>query len=145
MQLRLKVIRGKPLGHCLMFPIGEFMFGRGPECDIRPNSDLISRQHCLLQITEACALIRDLGSRNGTLVNGHLVKADIKLANGDTLQVGPLVLEVLMDPEPPAAHDSTCDTALVFRDETTVQEKPVSSADTCDHFKIAEPKPVPTK
>ena len=53
MQVRMKVIRGKPKGHFLMFPPGEFMFGRGPECDIRPNSDLVSRQHCILQITEA--------------------------------------------------------------------------------------------
>src|SRR5437870_8548566 len=97
MQLRLKVVKGKPHGHCLLFPNGEFMFGRGPECDVRPNSDLVSRQHCLLHVLDDSATIRDLGSMNGTLVNGQLVDAERALVTGDTLQIGPLVLEVLLE------------------------------------------------
>ena len=97
MQMHLKVVKGNPKGHCLSFPAGEFIFGRGPECDVQPNSALVSRQHCLLQITDKNALIRDLSSRNGTLVNGQLVIGDQTLAHGDTLQLGPLVLEVLID------------------------------------------------
>ena len=99
MHLRLKVVRGKPRGHCLSFPNGEYMFGRGPECDVRPNSDLVSRQHCLLHVTADTASIRDLGSVNGTLVNGQLVTAARPLVHGDTLQIGPLVLEVVLDGE----------------------------------------------
>src|ERR1051326_6003906 len=86
MQLRLKVIKGKPRGHCLSFPAGEYMFGRGPECDVRPNSDLVSRQHCLLHITEDSVSIRDLGSMNGTLVNDQLVTDARPLAHGDRVQ-----------------------------------------------------------
>jgi pSer/pThr/pTyr-binding forkhead associated (FHA) protein len=97
MNLNLKVVRGKPRGHCLTFPNGEYMFGRGPECDVRPNSDLVSRQHCLLHVTDDAASIRDLGSVNGTLVNGQLVTGPRLLAHGDTLQIGPLVLEVILD------------------------------------------------
>src|SRR2546426_1163782 len=110
MRLRLKVVRGKPRGHCLSFPNGEFMFGRGPECDVRPNSDLVSRQHCLLHITEDTASIRDLGSVNGTLVNGQLVTAARALDHGDTLQIGPLVLEVLLDAQPETIAGLTTDT-----------------------------------
>ena len=111
MQLRLKVIKGKPNGHCLLFPKGEFIFGRGPECDLRPNSDLVSRQHCLLQITDEFALIRDLASRNGTLVNGELVLGERQLLHGDTLQLGPLVLEVLLDGAPIAGKLTVGDAA----------------------------------
>src|SRR4029077_17276922 len=100
MQLRLKVVRGKPQGHCLAFPNGEFMFGRGPECDIRPNSDLISRQHCLLHVSEESAKIRDLGSTNGTIINGTLVTSDRTLSHGDTIQLSHLVLQVLLEMEP---------------------------------------------
>src|SRR5262245_27558138 len=100
MQLRLKVVRGKPRGHCLSFPVGEYMFGRGPECDVRPNSDLVSRQHCLLLIKEEIVTIRDLGSMNGTLVNDQLVTDARPLMHGDKVQIGPLVLEVLLDAEP---------------------------------------------
>lgn len=121
MQLKMKVVRGKPKGHCLMFPQGEYMIGRGPECDIRPNSDLVSRQHCMLQITENGARIRDLGSVNGTLVNGQLVVGERNLDDGDTLQLGPLVLQVVLETEPEIGNTSICDTALQATDETTLQ------------------------
>jgi pSer/pThr/pTyr-binding forkhead associated (FHA) protein len=100
MQFQLKVVKGKPRGHCLSFPAGEYMFGRGPECDVRPNSDLASRQHCLLHIKEEIVTIRDLGSMNGTLVNDQLVTDARPLMHGDKVQIGPLVLEVLIDAEP---------------------------------------------
>jgi pSer/pThr/pTyr-binding forkhead associated (FHA) protein len=139
MKLRLKVVKGKPHGHCLLFPNGEFMFGRGPECDVRPNSDLVSRQHCLLQITEESALVRDLGSRNGTLVNGQLVLGERQLSHGDTLQVGPLVLEVLLDAEPIDGSQAVGDTALFDQLDTALQQP--SLPETYDHV-AAEEKPV---
>jgi pSer/pThr/pTyr-binding forkhead associated (FHA) protein len=119
MQIRMKVIKGKPHGHCILFTNGEFMFGRGPECNIRPNSDLISRQHCLLQVSDHSALIRDLGSRNGTLINGQLVIGEHILKNGDTLELGPLVLEVMMDT--PLSGDMLVDTALAKQEDTFKQ------------------------
>ena len=120
MQLTMKVVRGKPKGHCLMFPVGEFMFGRGPECDVRPNSDLVSRQHCILRITQDGVLIRDLGSVNGTLVNGQLVVGERILDNGDTLQLGPLVLQVVFD-NADAVAAGVDETGLRGFDETQLQ------------------------
>ena len=113
MPVRIKVIKGKPNGHCLDFVDGEFMFGRGPECDIRPNSDLVSRQHCMLQVRDGHVRIRDLGSRNGTLVNGQLVTGERQLVHGDNLQLGPLVLQVLLEPD-----TALSDTAMVSADRT---------------------------
>lgn len=120
MELRLKVIRGKPHGHCLAFPPGEFMFGRGPECDVRPNSDMVSRQHCIVQVADAGATIRDVGSRNGTLVNGKILLGERKLAHGDTLQLGPLVLQVILDAAVPLP--ATRDTAIVSPSSDTAYE-----------------------
>jgi predicted component of type VI protein secretion system len=114
MKLRMRVIRGKPRGHFLLFPEGEHLFGRGPECDIRPNSDLVSRQHCLLQISETHVKIRDLGSINGTLVNGRLVAGEQMLNHGDHLQIGPLVLQVVIE----AGGTAVCDTMLHNKEET---------------------------
>jgi pSer/pThr/pTyr-binding forkhead associated (FHA) protein len=102
------------------------MVGRGPECEIRPNSDLVSRQHCLIQVTEESALIRDLGSRNGTLVNGQLVTGEHKLSNGDTLQIGPLVLEVFLDGEPESVEKSVTDTTLLNQEETAMPPPGIS-------------------
>lgn len=117
MHFKLKVIRGKPKGHFLEFPPGEFMFGRGPECAIRPNSDLVSRQHCVLQITESEAKVRDLGSINGTLVNGQVVVGELKLEEGDTLELGPMVFQIQMESDPPAGDGSQLDT-LRNQDQT---------------------------
>jgi pSer/pThr/pTyr-binding forkhead associated (FHA) protein len=96
MNLKLLVIQGKPAGKTLVFGPGEYYLGRGPECNIRFTSEWVSRQHCLLRVG-ADAVLRDLGSRNGTLVNGQLVNGEQRLAHGDQLQLGPVVFEVRLD------------------------------------------------
>jgi pSer/pThr/pTyr-binding forkhead associated (FHA) protein len=93
-QVKLVVISGRPQGKSLLFPAGSYMFGRGIECHIRPNSELVSRQHCQLIVTEETAVLKDLGSRNGTLLNGEAVVGERPLKEGDHLQVGPLVFEI---------------------------------------------------
>lgn len=104
MNVKLLVVQGRPQGKCLVFPPGEFVFGRGTECHVRPNSDWVSRQHCILHVSAGIVSIRDLGSRNGTLVNGERLVGERDLANGDQLQVGPLVFEVqLQDNQPPVS------------------------------------------
>ena len=102
MSVKMKVVQGKPHGSYLDFPEGDFVVGRGPECHVRPNSELISRQHCMLLISDNAVRVRDLGSTNGTLVNGKRVVEECELGHGDTLQLGPLVLEVVMPPVPVA-------------------------------------------
>jgi pSer/pThr/pTyr-binding forkhead associated (FHA) protein len=97
MTVKLLIIQGRPEGKSLLFPEGEYVFGRGAECHVRPNSDWVSRQHCLLRVTEDGVFLRDLGSRNGTLVNGVRLLAEARLGHGDQLQVGPLVFEVLLE------------------------------------------------
>jgi pSer/pThr/pTyr-binding forkhead associated (FHA) protein len=105
MIVRLLVVHGRPQGKALLFPRGEFVFGRGEECHVRPNSDWVSRQHCLLRVAEDGVHLRDLGSRNGTLVNGARLKGECRLEHGDKLQVGPLVFRLEVDEAaPPAEH-----------------------------------------
>jgi predicted component of type VI protein secretion system len=103
MNVKLLVVHGRPQGKCLLFPRGEFVFGRGAECHIRPNSDWVSRQHCLLRVTGEALYIRDLGSRNGTLVNGARVVGERRLLHGDQIQVGPLVFAVQLEEAEPSA------------------------------------------
>ena len=97
MRVKLLVVQGRPHGQSLYFPCGEFVIGRGTECHIRPNSSWVSRQHCLLRVTETAVHLRDLGSRNGTLINGARVVGERKLADGDRLQLGPLVLQLCLE------------------------------------------------
>lgn len=91
----LVVVQGRPEGKSLCFPPGEYVFGRSGECHIRPNSDWVSKRHCLLRVVVGEGVfVRDLGSRNGTLVNGVRISAETDLAHGDRLQVGPLVFQI---------------------------------------------------
>ena len=98
MNIRLLVVQGKPAGKSLLFGPGEYFLGRGQECHVRFNSDWVSRQHCLVRVTHEQASVRDLGSRNGTLVNGQLVGPERSLCQGDQVQIGPVVFEVHLDP-----------------------------------------------
>ncbi|MBY0230610.1 MAG: FHA domain-containing protein [Gemmataceae bacterium] len=97
MNVKLLVVQGKPAGKQLLFGQGEYYLGRGPECQVRFNSDWVSRQHCVLTVGAGGATVRDLGSRNGTLVNGKLIREAAALADRDRVQVGPVTFEVRID------------------------------------------------
>src|SRR5437764_114974 len=53
---------------------GTWLIGRGPDCDLQlPNGDeylVVSRHHCRLKIDPPHVRVCDLGSRNGTRING---------------------------------------------------------------------------
>jgi eukaryotic-like serine/threonine-protein kinase len=71
----LTVIRGNPEGQEYVFDNHSWcLIGRGNDCDLRLPKDFehadISRHHCLLEIDLPSVRVRDLGSRNGTFVNG---------------------------------------------------------------------------
>ncbi len=109
MNVKLIVVQGKPVGKTIPLPQGDYIMGRGPECYLRFNSDWVSRQHCVLRVAFDHALVRDLGSRNGTLVNGVLLAGDHILAQGDHIQLGPVVFEVFLEDGPggPAGPSTT--------------------------------------
>jgi len=104
MTVKLCVIKGRPAGKSLAFPAGEYFIGRGAECHVRPDSDWVSRQHCRLRVTGDNAFLKDLGSRNGTLVNGVLIGREQQLKDGDEVQLGPLVFRVQFDDSPVPAQ-----------------------------------------
>src|SRR5262245_33955940 len=97
MNVKLLVLQGRPAGKSLLFVPGDYFLGRGPECHVRFNSDWVSRQHCLLRVTSELASLRDLGSRNGTLVNGQLLGGEHSLVEGDQIQIGPVLFQVELE------------------------------------------------
>jgi pSer/pThr/pTyr-binding forkhead associated (FHA) protein len=129
MSVKMKVVQGKPNGSYLDFPEGEFVVGRGPECHVRPNSELISRQHCMLLVSGRVVRVRDLGSTNGTLVNGKRVVEECSLGNGDTLQLGPLVLEVVLSLEEEVVPPVTIEETGAFQSSETRSDHDVLGPD----------------
>ena len=67
----------------------DIVIGRAPSCDVvLPSDQLASRRHTLLEFDGVRYTIRDLGSSNGTYVNGEEIHQTIALNDGDTIAVG---------------------------------------------------------
>ena len=79
------------------FPLrrGETVIGRSPYCSIVLSNSRASRQHCAITWDEAGLSLADLGSSNGTYLNGTRLAAIAKLQAGDVLSVGTDMLEVI--------------------------------------------------
>ena len=66
----------------------ETTIGRSPECHITIEDPLVSREHARLTLSGGEASVTDLGSRNGTLVNGDRITGKRKLSDGDRIRIG---------------------------------------------------------
>jgi len=74
------------------------LLGRDEDCDVRLEPKSISKLHCVIAKTDGLLLIRDLGSTNGTRINGQRVRRAALLPN-DTLSVANLKYRVMFGPE----------------------------------------------
>ncbi len=76
------------------FPLSgdETVLGRHPDCQIQLESNMVSRKHARVYREGNGVLVEDLGSGNGTFVNGSRVVQAVPLRNGDRLKIGPVLL-----------------------------------------------------
>jgi hypothetical protein len=84
----------------LVFPRGSgttFTIGRTQDCDLRISDMSVSRHHAQLTRGEDGWLLSDLGSHNGTRINGWLVREPVPLRPGDTVQFGSALFVVQDD------------------------------------------------
>ncbi|MEM6692320.1 MAG: FHA domain-containing protein [Planctomycetota bacterium] len=85
---------------------GFYLIGRDAECQIRPKSRTVSRQHCLLQLSELGVQVMDLGSTSGTKMHGEKIPPKVwqVVRNGDVLKLGKVAFRVVFadDYEPSA-------------------------------------------
>lgn len=75
------------------------VIGRREDCDLRIPLTEVSRKHCRLVKDGQGLKLEDLGSSNGTYVNGQRVR-EAALNPGDTLTIGPVVFALQIDGEP---------------------------------------------
>ena len=83
------VTRGKQE---FMLEAGETLFGRDPAAGVCIDHPSVSRQHASLAIGADGAVLRDLGSRNGTFLNGRRVDGSVKIEHGAIIGLGPITL-----------------------------------------------------
>lgn len=101
MKVQLIVVRGKPEGKVIPLTGSKFKIGRGETCHLRPNSEQVSREHAEFSIrADGVVTVADLGSRNGTLVNGKALTEPCVLKDGNLVQVGPLTFAVQITDAP---------------------------------------------
>ena len=93
-QAELRVVSGKHSGSSIPLPTGKFLVGREEDCHLRPNSDLVSRHHCVFVLDDFGLRLRDLGSTNGSFVNGERLQGSVILNSGDRVTIGKLDFEV---------------------------------------------------
>ena len=72
---------------------GTVILGRGQDADIRFEDELVSRRHCALSFDGSSVTVEDLGSTNGTFVDGNFVHKQV-LDSDNRLQIGKMVLKV---------------------------------------------------
>lgn len=83
--------------------------GRKEECDLHLEHKSVSKMHCVIVKTDGLLLLRDLGSTNGTRVNGQRVRRAALLPN-DQLAIANYKFRVLLGPDAPVhapAHEHT--------------------------------------
>ncbi len=103
---RLK-ISGPDISETMELPIGEITIGRQEGNELRLNNRMVSRQHARIKTTAKTCRVTDLGSANGTLVNGEKLEANSSrvLKSGEKISIGPfdMVLEqIAVVPAKPA-------------------------------------------
>ncbi len=134
LQAALKVIGKKHQGKLIPLTAGRFLIGREHDCHLRPNSELVSRHHCVFTADSFTVRLRDLGSTNGTFVNNKRIRGEVTLKAGDRVQVGRLIFETILngvegshaDIDPAALSKGSSDTAQVSGSSMeTMSELPI--------------------
>jgi pSer/pThr/pTyr-binding forkhead associated (FHA) protein len=82
---------------------GESTIGRSPYCSIQISSDQASREHAAVSLNGDVVVIADLGSRNGTFINGVRIAEPTQLLPGALIGIGGLSISYFegeSSPEP---------------------------------------------
>ncbi len=108
MRVTLNVVAGPQTGRTFLFDQHDtFMIGRSEDSQFcLPHDRFFSRHHCIIEIAPPQAFLRDLGSTNGTFVNGLRVDTAY-LKHGDRIQGGETVLEVTVAADPSESPSPT--------------------------------------
>lgn len=74
--------------------LGPVVIGRSPSSDIVIDEPYVSSTHARFTLQGPALVLEDLGSTNGTMVNGHLIDQAVTLREADEVQVGDTIMRV---------------------------------------------------
>ena len=144
----LHVIGGKHAGQVIPLNRRTLLIGRETDCQLRPSSELVSRHHCVFSIDDYAVRLRDLGSTNGTMVNGERIAKEVTLVTGDRIMVGNLEFEFRVASPSRKSGDETVvsGTETVMEVATTQANEPQPgepAAAASDQESVEAPAPAP--
>ena len=91
----LQVVRGPRELMNVMVPVnGPVVIGRSPGADIVLGDDFVSGRHARVVLSGDSAVVEDLGSTNGTILNGSQLRRPMTLKVGDAIDIGEVRLKV---------------------------------------------------
>ncbi|MEO6810947.1 MAG: FHA domain-containing protein [Isosphaeraceae bacterium] len=97
-RVRLRVMVGRARGQFIEVRAPRFLIGRDTRCQLRPNSEAVSRVHTVIEQREGRVFVRDCGTVNGTQLGDQTLHAEeLEAKDGDRLQVGTLVFTVAIE------------------------------------------------
>ena len=85
---------------------GSNIVGRGVDAAVWIDASGVSRHHAKIVVRQGEATLEDLGSKNGTYIAGHRVTTPHRLANGDQIRLGSVVITFRV-PEPPGSTETS--------------------------------------
>jgi predicted component of type VI protein secretion system len=94
MDYQLVVQQGRSAAKTIRLADGVTTVGRQDGCELMVRSSQVSRKHCQLFEKKGLLLVKDLGSANGTFVNGTRIEEQRVLEPGDELTVGPIKFRI---------------------------------------------------
>ena len=127
--------------------------GRGAEADVIVDNTAISRQHTSIELKDDSYLLSDLGSLNGTFVNGERIEGTVIVSNRDNIKLGKFKLAIADDDENSehamasyGVHPDTEDKTIIINPNKMPTMSKGSVSDQSDHqLVLAEGHAVPSK
>ena len=112
MDFQLVITRGRSASQAVKLADGVTTVGRQTGCQLRIASSQVSRKHCQFFEMKGHLLVKDLGSSNGTYVNGKKVVEQQVLEPGDLLTIGQVQFRVEKAAAAPKVGSRPSDTAV---------------------------------
>jgi pSer/pThr/pTyr-binding forkhead associated (FHA) protein len=100
MDVNLILFKNNGSQKVIPLPSNVTIIGRRQDCDLRIPLMPVSRRHCQLILNNETLKIRDLGSRNGTFLNGKRITDEITAQAGDNITIGPLTFGIQINGQP---------------------------------------------
>jgi len=96
---------------------GEAVIGRGASADVSIPDPSISRRHALARLEGRTVVLEDLGSANGTYLNGNPVRSATRAEHGDQLRIGAVEVELRIDEQGDPAADPIATPTQIMKTE----------------------------